>query len=476
MKKIWLLFTGVLYLNICTASPGLLNIFNEPFYWWLLSLLVIGLLLFFLYSYYRKWTSLKQQEKKNKELEIYKTEHYRLQLEMEQVINYFTHSIYSHHTSEDMLWDVTRNCISRLGFEDCVIYLVDPGKNVLVQKAAWGPKTTDENKILNPLEIPVGTGISGYVAETGVSEIINDTGVDDRYIIDDKQRAAEICVPIIQQGKVIGVIDCEHSQKGFYTQRHLQIMETVAALCADRLQKIAADAEIRKKEIHLSTLKENLAASQLTALRAQMNPHFIFNALNSVQQYILSGDVDQANRYLTKFSRLQREVLNHCDQHFISLEKEIEMLQLYLEFEQLRFSESFEYHISIADDIDPSEIKIPPMILQPFVENAIWHGLMPRQGEKELRVEFVLQDNGDILLCSVKDNGIGAEASKRLKQNSASAGQHKSKGLSLVTERLKLLEQQYNHPFRAEMIDILNNDNQVSGTCINLQVFIGEEA
>lgn len=450
-----------------------LSILNEPLYWWSISLLVIALLLFLVYSYYRKVVVLKQQEANNKELEIYKTEHYRHQLEMEQVINYFTHSIYNHHTAEDMLWDVTKNCISKLGFEDCVIYLVNPEKNVLVQKAAWGPKTTDENKIVNPLEIPVGIGIVGHVAKTGDAEIINDTTTDDRYIVDDQQRCAEICVPIIQQGVVTGIIDCEHSQKSFYTQRHLQTMETIAALCADRLQKIEADAEIRKKELHLATLKENLAASQLTALRAQMNPHFIFNALNSVQQYILSGDVDQANRYLTKFSRLQREVLNHCDQHFISLEKEIEMLRLYLEFEQLRFSESFVYDIVLPDDIDVSEIKIPPMILQPFVENAIWHGLMPRQGEKKLQLEFSLQE-GDILNCTVKDNGIGAEASRRLKQNNSSAGNHKSKGLSLVSERLKMLEQQYNHPFRSTMSDILDAENQVRGTCISLEIFIGE--
>ncbi|MBC7935333.1 MAG: histidine kinase [Rhizobacter sp.] len=474
MKKTGFFVAGVCCSYVSMSQTKLLQILNEPHYWWPISLLLIALLLVFLFNYYRKVVSLKQQETRNKELEIYKTAHYRHQLEMEQVINYFTHSIYSHHTTEDTLWDVTKNCISKLGFEDCVIYLVGSGRKVLVQKAAWGPKTTEENKILNPLEIPIGTGIVGSVAETGKAEIINDTSTDKRYIIDDQQRFAEICVPIIQQGNVIGVIDCEHSKKGFYSQSHLQIMETIAALCADRLQKIAADTEIRSKELHLASLKESLAASQLTALRAQMNPHFIFNALNSVQQYILSGDVDQANRYLTKFSRLQREVLNHCDQHFISLEKEIEMLQGYLEFEQLRFSENFNYCIFLENNIDPSEIKIPPMILQPYVENAIWHGLMPGQGNKEIRLEFSLT-NEHILNCTIKDNGIGVAASKRLKQNNINNGQHPSKGLSLVSERLKILEQQYNQPFRAAITDILDNDNQVKGTCINLQIFIGDE-
>jgi putative methionine-R-sulfoxide reductase with GAF domain len=459
---------------ICQAKGRFLYFPDEPVYWWPISILLIILLLFFVYNYAKKISSLRKQQAQNKELEKYKAEEYRYQLEMEQVVNYFTHSIYSHRTGEDMLWDVTKNCISHLGFEDCVIYLRDTEKNVLQQKAAWGPKTTEENKILNPLDIAVGKGIVGHVGNTGIAEIINDTSTDARYIVDDQKRAAEICVPIIQQGKVIGIIDCEHSQKGFYTQRHLQIMETIAALCADRLQKIAADAEIINKELHLAALKENLAAWQLTALRAQMNPHFIFNALNSVQQYILSGDVDQANRYLTKFSRLQREILVHCDQHFILLEKEIEMLRLYLEFEQLRFSENFEYHISLPDDIEPSEIKIPPMILQPFVENAIWHGLMPLPGRKELRLDFSMQEN-KLLICSITDNGIGTAASQRLKQNSTDTSQHKSKGLSIVAERLRLLEEQYNMPFSAAITALTDKDGQVKGTSITLKIFVGEE-
>lgn len=474
MRKI-LLFTLSAGSNlVCHAKGRFFSFLDEPVYWWPISILLIALLLFFMYRYAKRISSLRKQQVKNTELEKHKAGEYHYRLEMEKVVNYFTHSIYSHRTSEDMLWDVTKNCISKLGFEDCVIYLRDTEKNVLQQKAAWGPKTTEENKILNPLEIAVGKGIVGHVAKTGIAEIINDTQADDRYIVDDQKRAAEICVPIIQQGKVIGIIDCEHSQKDFYTPRHLQIMETIAALCADRLQTIAADAEILKKELHLSALKENLAASQLTALRAQMNPHFIFNALNSVQQYILSGDVDQANRYLTKFSRLQREILVHCDQHFILLEKEIEMLRLYLEFEQLRFGENFDYHISLPENIDSSEIKIPPMLLQPFVENAIWHGLMPLPGHKELKLDFSMQKN-NLLICSITDNGIGIAASQRLKQISTHPSQHKSKGLSIVAERLRLLEEQYNMPFSAAITPITDAEGQVTGTCINLQIFVGEE-
>lgn len=474
MRKIWLFVCGVHLFTTAAAQLKAAGSFYEPPYWWPISLLLIGLSLVIIYRYARKVTSLRLQEAKNKELSIYRREQYHYQLEMEHVINYFTHSIYSKRSAEEMLWDVTKNCISKLGFEDCVIYLVDADSNTLVQKAAWGPKTTEENKILNPLVIPVGKGIVGYVAQSGIAEIINDTTLDDRYILDDQHRLAELCVPIIQQGEVIGIIDCEHSEKDFYTGRHLQIMETIAAVCAGRLQKIAADEEIHANELHVATLKESLAASQLTALRAQMNPHFIFNALNSVQQFTLTGDVDQANRYLTKFSRLQREILHHCDQHFISLEKEIEMLRLYLEFEQLRFSGNFEYSISLHNDLDPSEVQIPPMILQPFVENAIWHGLMPKQGDKQLQLLFSFL-NADTLHCYITDNGIGTAASQRLKQNNLQSNLHKSKGLNLTSERLRILEQQYKNPFRAMVTDVTNSEGTVTGTCVELQIFIGEK-
>ncbi|HSN62039.1 MAG TPA: histidine kinase, partial [Ferruginibacter sp.] len=460
--------------SIFLGALLLITIVSLQAYWgkwcfFVLSILVLSSLIYFF---------IKKQEKNISEREVQKTEieklksiSYQHQLEIEKVINFFSYSMSKQKTTEDMLWDVTRNCISKLGFEDCVIYLIDEEKNVLLQKAAWGPKTTEENKILNPIEIPVGKGIVGHVALTGKAEIINDTSEDSRYIIDDQQRNAELSVPLLQEGKVMGVIDCEHSEKYFYTNQHLQILETVAALCADRLEKMKAEKESHTKEIRLVELNRNLVTSQLTALRAQMNPHFIFNALNSIQQYILTGDVDQANKYLSKFSRLQREVLNHCDQNFITLEKEIEMLQLYLQLEQLRFNENFEYQISCADEIDCCEIKIPPMILQPFIENAIWHGLMPKDGHKKVNIRFSLLSESE-LLCVIQDNGIGRLAATRLKHNNTEMVQHKSKGLSLVFDRLKILEQQYNHSFKAGINDITDAQGLVLGTEVRLQLFI----
>jgi len=438
--------------------------------WFIITTAALAILLVYLFIK-RREKNIKEKEAQKTEIQKLKADSYQHQLEIEQVVNYFATSINEQQTTDEMLWDVAKNCIARLGFEDCVIYLKDETRDVLIQKAAWGPKTTDENKIINPIEIPMGKGVVGTVAVTGKPEIIGNTLNDERYIMDDLFRFSEIAVPITDNGKTIGVIDSEHPEKHFYSNRHLQILTTIASLCVEKMDKIKAEQASRQKETEVLKLNKNLATSQLTALRAQMNPHFIFNALNSVQQYILQGNVDEANKYLSKFSRLQREILNNSDQQFIPLEKEKEMLELYLQLERLRFNDSFSYEIIFDENIEADEIMVPPMIIQPFVENAIWHGLMPKQGSKKVFIEFV-QANDSLLYCTITDNGIGREAAAAIKQTGR-VSKHKSKGLSLVYERLHILETQLNHPFGVSIQDLKNEDGTAAGTRISLTLFIG---
>jgi two-component system, LytTR family, sensor kinase len=396
-------------------------------------------------------------------------------LEIEQIINHFATSMNSINNIDELLWNVAKDCISKLGFEDCVIYLKDENEDVLIQKAAWGPKTTEENKIINPIRIPYGKGIVGSVAASGHAEIVDDTAVDDRYIVDDTIRFSEIAVPIVDNGRVIGVIDSEHHQEHFYTERHLQILTTIAALCAGKISIIRAGQQTKEKEMEVLRLSKDFATSQLTTLRMQMNPHFIFNALNSIQHYILQGNVADANKYLSKFSKLQRDILHCSSQPFISLEKELEILNAYLQLEQYRFGDSFAYKIGMTEDIEPVEIRIPPMILQPFVENAIWHGLMPRQGERTLSINFDLY-NDDILQATIRDNGIGRAASARLKQsNGETKTGHESKGMSMVQQRLQLLQQQHDQPFELAISDITDIRGEVQGTQVTLKIYIGNK-
>ncbi len=414
-----------------------------------------------------------EQLAKEKEIEVLtlKASNFQYQLEVEKIVSFFATAISSHHSVDDMLWDISKNLIGQLGFEECMIYLWNEDKTMLMQKAGYGLKgdmKVEENK--NIYHVPKGKGIVGAVAESGESTLVNDTSKDKRYFsADAKIMFSELCVPIIQDNGTIGVINTEHSKKNFFTQRHLQILTTIASLCANKIDKIKAEQQTRVKEVEVLKLNKDLAESQLTALRAQMNPHFIFNALNSVQQYILQGNIDEANRYLSKFSKLQREILNNSDQSFISLEKEKEILELYLQLEQLRFHGNFEYSIIIDKEIDITEIKIPPMLVQPFVENAIWHGLMPKQGERKVQIKFRL--NGDMLECLITDNGIGRQAAAMLKEKASTS--HQSKGMAIVNERLQILRQQHQQPFEVSVTDIIDAGNNLTGTQVLLKIYAG---
>lgn len=168
-------------------------------------------------------------------------------LKEEQLINAFATSLYSQHTVDDIFWDIARNCIERIGFSDCVIYLHDEQRRMLLQRAAVGPKNPARREILNPIEIPVGKGIVGAVAQTGKAEIIGNTTRDPRYIIDDEKRLSEITVPVIIDKRVFAVIDSEHPRKYFYTRYHLRLLKKVAALCAERIARYLAGEKIRAK-------------------------------------------------------------------------------------------------------------------------------------------------------------------------------------------------------------------------------------
>jgi tetratricopeptide (TPR) repeat protein len=174
---------------------------------------------------------------------------------------------------------------------------------------------------------------------------------------------------------------------------------------------------------------------EVQALRSQMNPHFIFNCLNAINRFILSHETEAASDYLTKFSRLIRMIMNHSRHATVTLGDEIEMLQLYLDMERLRFKDSFDYSIETAPDLDAGEVMIPPLLLQPFVENAIWHGLMHKEGRGHLLIRINLV--GQVLTCVIRDDGVGRRNAALLK--SKSVEKHKSMGLQITAERMALM-------------------------------------
>ena len=203
----------------------------------------------------------------------------------------------------------------------------------------------------------------------------------------------------------------------------------------------------------------------MQALRAQMNPHFIFNCLSSINHFILKNESEMASDYLTKFSRLIRMVLNNSKNPLINLEEELEMLRLYLDLEKLRFNNSFDYSISFYNHFDISSIFIPPLLLQPFAENAIWHGLMNKEEQGILEIGFQLDDH--VLNCYITDNGIGRKKAEALK--SKSPEKQKSMGMQITAERLALFNSDAEQTiFNIE--DVVDGSGQAAGTRVTLKI------
>lgn len=211
---------------------------------------------------------------------------------------------------------------------------------------------------------------------------------------------------------------------------------------------------------------------EMQALRAQMNPHFIFNCLSSINRFILKNETEIASDYLTRFSRLIRLVLIHSQLPVILLRDEIEMLRLYLDMEQLRFKNTFDYEIIYSNSIDPEVIFIPPLLLQPFCENAIWHGLMNKQGEGHLEIKLSVQDN--ILTCLIADNGVGRAKAAEFK--SKSGERQKSFGLKITSERLALINKEKGVNTNYEIEDILNENGDIAGTKVTLRIGLSGNA
>lgn len=388
-------------------------------------------------------------------------------VEAEQAINYFATSLQETSSIKEILWDVARNCIGRLHFEDCVIYLVDYEKKMLVQKAAFGPKMEEGDTIRDPIVIPLGKGITGHVALTGQPEIIDDTTKDSRYIVDDAVRYSEIAVPITHKGEVLGIIDCEHSRKGFFTHHHLSILTTIASLCANKIVKANAEAEKQKAEQVLLQTQQRMADVEMLALRAQMNPHFIFNCLNSINRYIVKSDQVTASLYLTKFAKLIRLILDNSNSKSITLAAEMEALMLYIEMELIRFENRFSYTVSVEENVHTGNIFVPPLIIQPYVENAIWHGLLHKKTAGELKITIAMASEC-LLQCVIEDNGIGRAKAKELRSKSVAT--KKSLGMKLTEDRLALLAKHSQMEATIEVEDIKTGNDEAAGTKVIINI------
>jgi len=222
--------------------------------------------------------------------------------------------------------------------------------------------------------------------------------------------------------------------------------------------------QISAREKIKAELTTQVAEAEMKSLRAQMNPHFIFNSLNSINTFILKNQTETASDYLTKFSRLIRAVLNNSKHKLVSLEDELEALRIYLELEQLRFNHKFDFNITIDQYLDANRVFIPPLLIQPYVENAIWHGLMYKDGHG--KIDIMAHQEDPNIRFTILDNGIGREKAKTYK--SAYKVKGKSLGMSITADRIATINKLYQCEAKITISDLYDTNQQATGTKVTV--------
>ena len=247
--------------------------------------------------------------------------------------------------------------------------------------------------------------------------------------------------------------------------RNIGLKRKAERLLKERLER---DLELERleKEQKLADYKNRTADLEMMALRAQMNPHFIFNCLNSINRFILKNEPDAASDYLTKFSKLIRLILQNSQAKYVGLENELEALCLYIEMETSRFEDRFSYQIILDPALEVEHLEVPPLIIQPYVENAIWHGLMNKEDKGHLLIELHRERN--ILCCVITDDGVGRKQAAALK--SKSANRNKSLGMQITAHRLELINALNEKATTVEVTDLVDASGEACGTSVLLKI------
>ena len=231
---------------------------------------------------------------------------------------------------------------------------------------------------------------------------------------------------------------------------------------------MAMDA-MKKSKAELLELNVKMAESKFLNLRLQMNPHFLFNSLSSIQHLIVSQQTTKAYKYLTVFSNFLRSLLHYAEENFIPLDEEVKILKMYIELESLRFDKSFQYEINIDEGLSNEEVLVPSLMIQPFAENAIWHGLLHKEGDKKLTIEFMNRSD-EFLTCIISDNGIGREKAAQINASKISSKMHESKGINIIRERLDLLEKKTGKPAHVRFEDLSGINGNAAGTTVRITI------
>jgi streptogramin lyase len=247
-----------------------------------------------------------------------------------------------------------------------------------------------------------------------------------------------------------------------------ELQSTLEHLKATQTQLVEQEKASLENELKLerAATQNRMTELEMQALRAQMNPHFIFNCLNSINRFILKNESEAASDYLTKFSRLIRLILLNSQSQSVPLENELEALKLYLEMEMLRFEGRFWFQITPHPELEVEDLEVPPLIIQPYVENAIWHGLMHKEGQGHLFIDLH-RENG-LLLCQITDDGVGRKRAAELKSKSASKA--KSLGMQITSHRLALINSLNEKETTVQITDLVDTAGDACGTRVVLKI------
>lgn len=261
-------------------------------------------------------------------------------------------------------------------------------------------------------------------------------------------------------------------QKGWVQLMAILLLSGLAGgLLESRAQKKRAEKEAeemkRAAELEMGEWRRKAAEVEMQALRAQMNPHFMFNSLNSINNFILNSDIENASSYLTRFSRLMRLILDNSRHDWVPLEQELHALELYIGMESLRFDNAFTWRISTGEGINIERAQIPPLLIQPYVENAIWHGLMHRKLPGG-HLQVTLFKKNDILFIEIEDNGVGRASAANLKQQVS--GHKKSHGMNITSERIAMINRVYDADVQLSITDKKDEHGVADGTLVHLQM------
>jgi len=281
-------------------------------------------------------------------------------------------------------------------------------------------------------------------------------------VIDDKENEKQIAISFEQEQKQKII---SYSVAGGLGLVILFSIFIFNRLQITRKQKITIEEqkiEVEKTNKELEIEKQNI---ELKALKAQINPHFIFNSLNSIQKHIIENNKEEAHDYLTKFGKIMRSTLENSEEKSIPIKEEKELLQMYVELEAKRLKNGIDFKVKIDESIDIYNLKIPPMLLQPFIENAIKHGITDIEGKGEIVLK--IEQNGENLICSVVDNGIGRKASEAKKKKSVQA-EHRSMGMEITQNRLRNIWKKYGEKHEILITDLIDNSGKALGTSVQL--------